>query len=84
MVGVAAFTVKGLCMVAVGLAVLRSGAMGAWIGWLSLLLGRLTWSALVVPAVFFVGIFASALWRLAVSIALLARGLRHGAVPTAV
>ncbi len=81
MVGVAAFTVKGLCMAGVAVAVLRTGALAAWIGWLSLLLGLLTWAALVVPPLFYVGIFAFALWPLAVSVALLARGRRGSAHP---
>jgi hypothetical protein len=84
MIGLAAFTVKGLFMVAVGVAVLRTKVLGAWLGWLSLALGILTWAALGVPALFYVGIFAFALWPLAVTIALVARGLgRRGVPPTA-
>jgi hypothetical protein len=84
MVGVAAFTVKGLLMVVTAIVVLRSGALGAWIGWLSLLLGVVTWAAILVPALFYAGIFAFALWPLAVSVALLVRGRRPGGVPVAV
>jgi hypothetical protein len=81
MVGVAAFTVKGLCMVAVGLVLLRSGLLGAWIGWLSLLLGALTWLALALPALLYAGIFGFALWPLSVSIALVVRGTQTPSSP---
>lgn len=85
MIGLAVFTMKGLVMVAAGVAVLRTRALGAWLGWLSIALGVLTWAALFIPPVFYAGIFGFALWPLAVSIALIVRGLgRRGAARTAV
>jgi hypothetical protein len=82
MVGVAAFTMKGLLMLTAGITALRTGVLGAWCGWLSVLLGLLTWLAIVATPVFYVGIFAFALWPLVVSIAIVAHGRRRGVVPT--
>ncbi len=81
MIGVAAFTVKGLAMASVGVAVLRTCVLGAWLGWLSIALGLITWVALFVPAMFYAGIFAFPLWPLAVSIALVVRGFGKRSVP---
>ena len=83
MVGLAAFTVKGLLMLATGIAVLRTRVLGAWLGWLSVALGVLTWVALVGARTCSTsGLFAFALWPLAISIALVARGLGRRGVPT--
>jgi hypothetical protein len=81
MIGVAAFTVKGLAMIAVGVAVVRTRVLGSWVGWLSIALGAVTWTALFVPTMLYAGIFAFPLWPLTISIALLARGLRRRAIP---
>ena len=82
MVGVAAFAAKGLLMVTVGITVLRTSVLGAWLGWLSVLLGVLTWLAIGVAPLFYAGIFAFALWPLVVSVSLLVSGWRRGVVHT--
>ncbi|MHA6694734.1 hypothetical protein [Homoserinimonas sp. A520] len=73
MVGTAAFVVKGAVMVAASLVILRTRALAAWVGWLGLAFGALTWAALAVDPLFYAGIFAFALWPLAISIAVLFR-----------
>jgi hypothetical protein len=73
MVGTAAFIAKGAVMVTASLVILRTRALAAWVGWLGLAFGILTWAALAVGPLFYAGIFAFALWPLAVSIAVLTR-----------
>ena len=73
MVGVAAFIIKGAVMVAASLVILRTRALAAWAGWLGLAFGVLTWAALAIGPLFYAGIFAFALWPLAISIAVLLR-----------
>jgi hypothetical protein len=73
MVGTAAFTIKGAVMVAASLVILRTRALAAWAGWLGIAFGVLTWAALAIDPLFYAGIFAFALWPLAISIAVLFR-----------
>ncbi len=73
MVGTAAFIVKGAVMVAASVVILRTRALATWSGWLGLAFGALTWAALAVGPLFYAGIFAFALWPVAISIGMLTR-----------
>lgn len=46
------------------------------------MLGLVTWVALVVPVMFYAGIFAFPLWPLAVAVALVVRGFSYRGAAT--
>lgn len=75
---------KGACMLAVGLAALRTRFLPRWLGWLSVVLGFMAIGGglgvvdnPVTPALWYGGLIGFAVWPLPVSIALLVKALRE-------
>ncbi|ACZ32324.1 hypothetical protein Xcel_3324 [Xylanimonas cellulosilytica DSM 15894] len=60
---VTTLVIKAILLVGTGVLVLRTRRLGAWFGWLSVVLGALCAAALLpLPGVFYGGMFGFALW----------------------
>lgn len=74
---VTSLVIKAVLLIGTGVLVLRTRRLGAWFGWLSVVLGVLCAAALLpIPGVLYGGIFGFALWPLLLSVAEVIAALR--------